>query len=75
LTLAAARHDLKRFLRAHVWNVDGGEWVVGDDIERRAGSGARECTLGKQGRQRTFQAAQVQHFRGRFAIIVHNDSS
>jgi hypothetical protein len=75
LTLAAARHDLEGFLRTHVRDVDGGERIIGNDIECRTGSRAHERALGEKGRQWTFETAQVQHFHGFCAIVIHNDLS
>jgi hypothetical protein len=49
--------------------------IVGNDVDCSARFGTRERALGKQCRQRTFEAAQIQHFGDRFAIIVHDDSS
>src|SRR5882724_888277 len=75
LTLAAALYDLIEFLRAHVRDVDGGERVVGDEFDERAGLGTRQGAPGEERRQRTFEAPKIQHFRSRLAIVIHCDSS
>lgn len=49
MTLAAAFYDLKRLLRAHVGNVDGGERIIGDDLERCSGRGARKRASREEG--------------------------